>query len=128
VPDWDLISRPQLIEENMNCKVGIVSYSLEGLNNYYCSPNKLYEYAQLNMPMIFSSQPFLVKISRKYRIGEVFYENMSYERRSEIILEMIDNLGYYQKNMNMFLNDYSFDNEMSKLKNAIKDLLNNNSN
>lgn len=113
----------QLINENKNCKVGIVSYSLNGLNNYYCSPNKLYEYAQLNMPMIFSSQPFLQKVSNKYRIGEVFYENMDFDEKSRLVMKVFDNINYYQTNMSTFLSDFSHDREMNKLKTAVNSLL-----
>ncbi len=113
----------QLIEENMNCKVGIVSYSLNGLNNYYCSPNKLYEYAQLKIPMIFSSQPFLINIANKYRIGEVISRKMSEKEKANLIIKLFDNLNFYQENISSFLSDYTHDHEMHKLKESIRNLM-----
>ncbi len=113
----------QLIKENKNCKVGIVSYSLEGLNNYYCSPNKLYEYAQLNIPMLFSSQPFLIKVAKKYHIGEVIYKNMTTEAKVNLITNMFSNISLYTENFGKFNADYSFENETLKLKRKISVLL-----
>lgn len=113
----------QLIHENKHCKIGIVSYSLIGLNNFYCSPNKLYDYARLAMPMIFSSQPFLKKISKEYGIGEVFYKDMSYELKAKAVMNIFNNMALYQRNMNCFLSDYSHEREMNKLKQSIRNLL-----
>jgi glycosyltransferase involved in cell wall biosynthesis len=113
----------QLVNENKDCKIGIVSYSLNGLNNYYCSPNKLYEYAQLNIPMIFSSQPFLVNIANKYRIGEVIPKKMSDADKADIIMKLFDNINYYRENISCFLSDYTYEHEMNKLKESIKNLI-----
>ena len=113
----------QLIRENLNCKIGIVSYSLEGLNNYYCSPNKLYEYAQLNMPMIFSPQPFLTRISKKYRIGEVISKEMEIDKKIDLITQLFENIEIYQTNMLMFISDFTYENEMRKLTKSITDLM-----
>jgi len=118
-----MIPYSQLINENKNCKVGIVSYSLDGLNNYYCSPNKIFEYAQLKLPMIFSPQPFLQKISSEYRIGVVLTKNMSSKEKANLIIDLFNNLSFYQENMRKFLSDYSHENEMNKLKLSVQKLL-----
>ena len=104
-------------------KIGIVSYSFNGLNNYYCSPNKLYEYAQLNIPMILSPQPFLVKVSKKYHIGEVIYKDMTTEDKVSLITNMFSNISSYTENLGKFNSDYSFENETLKLKRGISFLL-----
>jgi glycosyltransferase involved in cell wall biosynthesis len=118
-----LIPYSRLIEESRSCKIGIVSYSLNGLNNYYCSPNKLYEYAQLNMPMIFSPQPFLSKIAQKYGIGEVISKEMAIDKKVELVKLLFENITFYQTNMVKFLSDFTYENEMNKLKKSVAGLL-----
>lgn len=53
------------------CDVGLISYDTRGLNNIYCAPNKLYEYAQSGLPMVTTSQPPLRDALERYGIGEV---------------------------------------------------------
>ncbi|WP_459947330.1 glycosyltransferase [Desulfocastanea catecholica] len=50
--------------------VGIVCYPNTGLNNIYCAPNKLFEYAQACLPVIATNQPPLRKLIETYSIGE----------------------------------------------------------
>jgi len=113
----------QLLNENKNCKIGIVTYSLVGLNNYYCSPNKIYEYAQLKIPMIFSPQPFLVKLAQKYKIGKVISDDMRIDKKVQLVNCLFENLTFYQNNMEKFISDFSFENEMKKLKSSVSVLL-----
>lgn len=113
----------QILEESKNCKLGIVYYNMDGLNNYYCSPNKIYEYAQLGIPMFVSPQPFLKKIVSKYCIGEVLDTNKNIKDHAEIILYMLKNISIYEKGMVLFLNDYTYENEMNKLNDSIAIIL-----
>lgn len=70
-------SVPQLlIQDLLNlCDIGLVIYSMEGLNNYYCSPNKIYEYTQAGLPVVATAQPPLVNIIEKYKIGKIAGED-----------------------------------------------------
>lgn len=113
----------KLLEESRSSKVGIVVYKLDGLNNYYCSPNKIYEYAQLNIPMLMSSQPFLKGIVNKYNIGDIIYPSESIQDKAQKTLNIIKNYNTYANGMNAFLIDYSFENEMDRLKKEIANLL-----
>lgn len=114
----------KLIEESRVCKIGIVSYLMDDLNNYYCSPNKLYEYIQSGVPVVVSPQPFLVSVIKKYKIGEVWDINIEdKEIFKKRILKILDNFSCYQENMPQFNKDYNFDNEMAKLRNVISSLI-----
>ena len=75
------------------------------------------------MPMIFSPQPFLQKISSEYRIGVVLTKNMSSKEKANLIIDLSNNLSFYQENMKKFLSDYSHENEMNKLKLSVQKLL-----
>lgn len=54
---------------------GIISYSNKNLNNKYCAPNKLYEYANFNLPIITSDQRIFKRLFKKYKIGLYTYAN-----------------------------------------------------
>lgn len=53
------------------CDVGVLVYSMEGLNNFYCSPNKIFEYTQAGLPVVSTAQPPLVAMVNQYNIGRV---------------------------------------------------------
>jgi len=52
--------------------VGIVPYVPVNINNYFASPNKLFEYVQAGLPVVGSDLPFLRKIILGNKIGYVF--------------------------------------------------------
>ena len=118
-----LIPNSEIKKESKYCKLGIVYYKMNGLNNLYCSPNKVYEYAQLGIPMLVSPQPFLQKIITKYNIGEVLDINVPVEKNAESIINIMKNYTYYQKGMKQFLSDFTYQNEVEKLKEAIKKII-----
>lgn len=115
-----MISSDQIYGEIKTCKLGIVYYKMDSLNNYYCSPNKIYDYAQCGIPMLFSEQPFFKKIVEKYKIGELFNTKWSNEKKVDIIIRILENYKYYQRNMALFLEDYNYENESDKLKSNLR--------
>lgn len=60
----DYIPAPDYLIFTMNAYIGIVTYDPKDLNCAYCAPNKLYEYAKYNLPMLGNDIPGL-----KYTIG-----------------------------------------------------------
>lgn len=66
-----LVPRDDLQEILRLCDIGLISYPMEGLNNIYCAPNKIFEYAQAGLPMITTPQPPLRATMERYGIGEV---------------------------------------------------------
>ena len=49
------IPSPQHLLVTQHAKIGIANYDYSCLNNLFCAPNKIYEYAKFGMPMITSS-------------------------------------------------------------------------
>jgi len=49
--------------------IGIITYPFQGLNNVYCAPNKIFEYAQAGVPVVTTDQPPLRRIVDNYGIG-----------------------------------------------------------
>lgn len=51
------------------CDLGVITYPATGLNNVYCAPNKLYEYAQAGLPMVALPNPVLDAAFAAYGVG-----------------------------------------------------------
>lgn len=108
------LSNVEMMEKLKECHIGIISYSFEGLNNIYCSPNKIFEYAAINLPFISTNQPFIVEVSKKYYIGRTF-EYGSMDSFVNNLNELIKNYNLYTVGTEKFLNDYNSYNEGKKL-------------
>ena len=52
--------------------IGVVIYANDSRNNYYCAPNKLYEYAINKIPIAGCNFPEVEKVLEEYEIGELF--------------------------------------------------------
>jgi glycosyltransferase involved in cell wall biosynthesis len=52
-----------------NYDVGVALYRNTNLNNYYCAPNKVYDYLMNGMPMIANRYPGLVSVIEENRVG-----------------------------------------------------------
>ncbi len=55
--------------------IGIVTYPRRGLNNIYCAPNKVFEYAQAGLPVITSDQPPLRTLFEGIKSSQTFSES-----------------------------------------------------
>jgi glycosyltransferase involved in cell wall biosynthesis len=53
------------------CLAGILLYTPLDLNNVYCAPNKIYEYAAAGLGMILPDYPGVGLLGRTYGLGEV---------------------------------------------------------
>ena len=52
--------------------VGVIPYQFVSLNNYYCSPNKLFEYMNAHIAIVASDFPELKRVIKGYQVGDVF--------------------------------------------------------
>ena len=94
--------------------VGIISYNEEGLNNYYCEPNKVGEYAYFGLPFISNYNYTLNLIERKYKIGFTL-KQINKDSIQRTIQEIISNYDLLQMNLNLFMIKNSWDIEKIKL-------------
>ena len=62
----------ELLTYTAGADLGVIPYLNVGLNNYYTSPNKLFEYCAAGVPVISSRFPELVKVVEGLGIGRTF--------------------------------------------------------
>ncbi|MBA7581839.1 hypothetical protein ES708_23750 [subsurface metagenome] len=104
--------------------VGIVTYSFKGQNNIYCASNKIFEYAQVGLPIVTTNQPPLRKIVEKYGIGELISEYDRPERISVLIQKVVENRDIYKKALPLFLEDHPWKDEADRVRDAINGIMN----
>lgn len=49
--------------------IGLAFYSNTNLNNYYCAPNKIYDYIQMGIPVVTNDYPGLIDVVQNNGIG-----------------------------------------------------------
>lgn len=101
------------------CHIGIISYPMGGLNNYYCAPNKIFEYASKSLPFLATGQPFFKKIEKQYGTGRTFeaLDKASFVAGVEAVVE---NYAAMQDGFTKLLRDYSFKTEQERMLRIIK--------
>lgn len=102
------------------CHYGIISYANVDLNNTYCAPNKLYEYAYFELPMVTSSQELFHKTFEEYPMGIVLSQDFETFEAEFKMLEKRRN-----KLSEVFLEfgtRFNFENESKKLLKAVEAL------
>lgn len=61
----------ELLPYCASADVGLIPYQAVDLNNYYSSPNKLFDYIQAGLPIVASDFPFLRKVIATDNLGVV---------------------------------------------------------
>lgn len=74
---------PKLLE---SYHIGVALYRNTNLNNYYCAPNKVYDYLMNGMPVITNRYPGLVSVIEANRVGACIEEVNAEEIRKAIDL------------------------------------------
>jgi len=109
-----------------HCDIGIVTYSFASLNDVYCAPNKVFEYAHAGIPMVGSAQTSLRELVEGNRIGLVVEASdrpgETAMRYAGAILQVADNLEGYRSRLQDFIEKYSWEKEKLKLVSGVKRL------
>jgi len=66
------VPQEELLLWTSSAQLGVIPYQYVNLNNYYTTPNKLFEYIQSGIPVAGSHFPELKKIIDGYGIGKTF--------------------------------------------------------
>lgn len=108
------------------CDVGILVYSLKGLNNIYCSPNKIFEYTQAGLPVVSTAQPPLVNMIRKYGLG-IIVGGIDYyaspKEYADAVMTVLDDKHTIKSKLPAFLSMNSALVEQGRLLDSIENLM-----
>jgi glycosyltransferase involved in cell wall biosynthesis len=66
------VAPDRVVYYSVSASVGVVIYLRTSLNNYYATPNKLYEYISAGLPVVSSDFPALKEVVEGYRLGRTF--------------------------------------------------------
>ena len=66
------VAPDRVVYYSVSASVGVVIYLRTSLNNYYATPNKLYEYISAGLPVVSSNFPALSEIVEGYGLGGTF--------------------------------------------------------
>ena len=101
--------------------IGILIYSMIGLNNILCAPNKIYEYAHAGLPILATCQPPIRKIIEDYKVGETIQceSEITPENIAAGILKISAKLSSYRRNLSVFLETNKWRHESVQLKNQV---------
>jgi len=117
------VPREQLSSLLARCDVGLLCYPYTGLNNIYCAPNKVFEYAQAGLSMVSSDQPPLKNLFDSYGIGAAVDLRMSPKALASVIESVSIDRQRHVKALERFLSDHVWFNEKEVLKQAFHNLL-----
>lgn len=111
-----------LMDITSKATVGIVTYSRQGLNNKYCSPNKVFEYAQAGVPVITTDQPGITRILTRYRIGQFLRANDGPRDVAARIQDIRENAIPHKHECARLCRDFTAQKESDRLHQALRHL------
>ncbi len=70
--------------------IGVIPYEKVGLNNWFCTPNKLWEYPNAGVPVLVSPFPEMTKVVHEHGIGWLLQQPLSPENIAGHIASITD--------------------------------------
>lgn len=98
------IPSPQHLYITSIARLGILMYDPISLNQIFCAPNKIFEYAGYGVPMIGNNIPGLSIPFQKFGCGKVFNINDDKNEIKKIILEIDKNYNQFSENASILYN------------------------
>jgi glycosyltransferase involved in cell wall biosynthesis len=106
--------------------LGYVTYSMRGLNNILCAPNKVFEYAQAGLPMVATCQPTIKALFEEHRIGHLVGcdgKIVSSDEIAAAVAEVLADPVRYRRNLSAFLSQKTWASEAARLQLAVGAIL-----
>lgn len=119
--DWlGRLDHASLHEVACAADVGIVTYPYKGLNNIYCAPNKLFEYALAGLPVVATDQPTIRDLLHVHRVGELVSEHDSPAAIAAKLRQVAEHNHEYQTAIASLLKEFPADAEEHRVKEHLK--------
>jgi Glycosyl transferases group 1/Glycosyl transferase 4-like domain len=105
--------------------IGFVSYSMSGVNNILCAPNKIFEYTQAGLPIVATCQPTIKALVAKITIGKLVGcdKKVSPTEVADAIRTVAYNKEKYLLQLSPFLDANTWDKESAALGSAVKGIV-----
>jgi len=84
------VPQNELTKWTAGASLGVIPYENIGLNHFYCTPNKLWEYPNAGVPILASPYPEMQKIVEGHDVGWLIEEPISPRTLAEFIMEIDD--------------------------------------
>ena len=101
-----------------DCDVGYISYPTDSLNNFFCAPNKVYEYASVDLPMIAPENPTIRRFFEEYSIG-VINDDLGVAFDT-----VIKDLKQYKSNCKIFTDTHQWSEKAIQMAETIESIIN----
>lgn len=102
------------------CDAGVLTYSYDTLNDRYCAPNKVFEYAQAGLPVLATDQAPLRRVLDEYAIGALFGPDDDASAIAAQIIRLTSvPRAAYQHAISRFLEDHRWETEAERLRSAV---------
>lgn len=104
--------------------VGVIPYQAVDLNNYYTSPNKLFDFIQAALPIVASDLPYLRKVIAGHDLGVVakLDSPATYAAAINSVLTLPDNAATLRANLRHAAPSYTWSAQAEKLVGAYRRL------
>jgi glycosyltransferase involved in cell wall biosynthesis len=116
------VPQENLLNFAQSANLGVIPYQAVGLNNYYTTPNKLFEYLAAGLPVVGSHFPELSKIIKEWNLGKTFNPDDPKDI-AEAIMDVLEDKNRYEqmkKNAVKASNVFNWENESKKLSEIYK--------
>lgn len=114
----DQVPSEELIHYTKQADIGLVMYEKVSKNNYYSTPNKIFEYIQAGIPTVSSNHPGKSVIIDAYRTGVLAEEDI--EGIVKGINEVVNHYHFYQQKCVDAQKELTWEKESMKLINLYK--------
>jgi glycosyltransferase involved in cell wall biosynthesis len=110
------MSSPAHLQVASHAYIGILSYSLLDLNNLFCAPNKIWEYAGFGIPMLSNEIPGLINLFIKYNSGySVNFDETNEDEVVEKIMMINSNYNKMSENTIKMFEDFNYKNQLTDI-------------
>lgn len=111
------VPQQEVLYYTASATLGVIPYQFVGLNNYYSSPNKLFEYIAGGLPVVGSNFPELKKVIEGYSLGKTFNPDDPEDIAEAInyVLSDKDRYDEMKKNALRAAKIFNWENESKKL-------------
>lgn len=113
------VPRDNLFDILRQCDIGIVAYPTRGLNNIFCAPNKVFEYAQAGLVLLCWANPVLESLLANYNIGLVAQAPADI---AAALQRLHKDRAVFRSEIDRFLRDHPWEEEAARLREAYESL------